>query len=161
MLNHKHPELQNAEYVVFVDSTRRYIDCTDGACALLGYTRDEILQKKIEDISYDSKVPELFELYRTNRELQGEYILQRKDRTPIPIYYKAFVFDDGCHAAIWQPIKDWRKPYIAALLEPDPQKQRERIEQALAAIEQNRDTELAKQKADAILMLNALRKKGF
>src|SRR5437879_12941612 len=105
MLNHEHRELQNAEYVVFVDSARRYVDCTNAVCDLLGYTRDEMLQKKIDDVSYDSKVRELFELYRTNKELQGEYILQRKDLMPVPIHYQAFVFDDGCNADIWTPIK--------------------------------------------------------
>jgi hypothetical protein len=69
------------------------------------------------------------------------------------------VFDDGCNAAIWEPIKDWRESYMAALLEPDPQRQREMIEDALVAIEQTPNT-LVKQKADdAIAMLNALRKK--
>src|SRR6266404_7315023 len=63
MLNHEHRELQNAEYVVFVDSARRYVDYTNAVCDLLGYTRDEMLQKKIDDVSYDSKVRELFELY--------------------------------------------------------------------------------------------------
>ena len=160
MLNHEHRELQNAEYVVFVDSARRYVDCTGSVCDLLGYTRDEMLQKKIDDVSYDSKVRELFELYRTNKELQGEYILQRKDLIPVPIYYQAFVFDDGCNAAIWQPIKDWRGLYMAALLEPDAQKQLEKIEQALAAIEQSRDTGLPRQRVDdAILVLKTLQKK--
>jgi PAS domain-containing protein len=160
MLDHQHPELQNAEYIVFVDSERHYVDCTPAVCDLLGYTRNEILQKRIDDISYDTKVRELFELYRAKRALQGEYILQRKDRTPVPIYYRSFVFDDGCHAAIWDPIKDWRVSYMAALLEPDPQKQKEKIEQAFADIEHNRDTDLARHKAnDAIAALNALRKK--
>ena len=160
MLDHRHQELQEAKYIVFVDSERRYVDCTAAVCDLLGYTREEMLQKKIDDISYDSNVRELFELYRANKELQGEYILQRKDRLPVPIYYKAFVFDDGCNAAIWQPIQDWRGLYMAALLETDPQKQLQKIDQALAAIAQNRDTTVPQHKInDAMLVLNTLRKK--
>jgi PAS domain-containing protein len=160
MLSHKHREMQNEEYIVFVDLGRRYVDCTAAVCDLLGYTRDEMLQKKIDDASYDSRVRKLFELYRTNKEQQGEYILQRKDRMPVPIYYTAFVFDDGCNAAIWQPIKDWREFYMAALLEPDAHKQLEKIELALAAIEQSRDTELPQHTVnDAIRVLNTLRKK--
>ena len=160
MLNHQHQELQGAEYIVFVDSERRYVDCTSAVCDLLGYTREEMLQRKIDDVSYDSNVQELFELYRTNKEQQGEYVLQRKDRSPVPIYYKAFVFDDGCNAAVWTPIKDWRGLYMAALLETDPHKQLEKIEHALAAIAKNRDTHVPQHKiSDAIRVLNTLRKK--
>jgi len=126
MLNHQRQELQEAEYIVFVDSGGGYVDCTAAVCDLLGYTREEMLQKKIDDVSYENNVRELFELYRTNKEQQGEYVLQRKDRSPVPIYYKAFVFEDGCNAAIWRPIKDWRGLYMAALLEPDAKKQLER-----------------------------------
>lgn len=164
MLNHKHPELKHAKYFVFVDSSRRYVDCSDGVFELLGYTRDEMLQKAIDDISYDvSQVPNLFRQYLETGSQQGEYVLQRKDRTPLPIRYQAFVFQDGCNAAIWEPIQDWRQPYMAALLELDPAKQRNRIEQALAAIQQKREavnpSSFDQQvMSDAISMLNTLRK---
>ena len=162
MLIHKHPELRDAEYVVFVDSSRRYVDCSPGVHRLLGYTRDEILQKTIDDISYDvSAVPNLFAQYLESGRQQGEYVLQRKDRTPLPIRYKAFVFKDGCNAAIWEPIKGWREPYMAALLEFDPQKQKTKIDQALAAIPQGRNADKTLQGTidDAVLMLKSLRKR--
>ena len=86
MLAHAHPELKDAAYVVFVDANRRYVDCSEGACELLGYTREEMLQKKIEDISYDfSLVSKLFAQYVESRKQEGEYVLQRKNRTPLPI----------------------------------------------------------------------------
>jgi PAS domain S-box-containing protein len=159
MLNHEHPELADAKYVVFVDASRRYVDCSAAVCDLLGYTPEEILQKTIDDISYEGKVRELFARYLENREQSGEYILQRKDRTPVPIHYQAFVFDDGCKAAVWEPIRDWRQPYFAALLEVDAQKQKVKIDEALAAIRQRRGSDGATKKAqdDATLMLNTLR----
>lgn len=162
MLSHEHPELADAEYVVFVDASRRYVDCSAPVCDLLGYTQQEILQKTIDDISYDRRVRELFARYVENREQSGEYILQRKDRTPVPIHYQAFVFDDGCKAAVWEPIRDWRQLYFAALLEVDAQKQKVKIDLALAAIRQRRGSDGAMQKAqdDATLMLNTLRKTG-
>ena len=121
-----------------------------------------MLQKTIDDISYDvSAVPILFAKYLETRSQQGEYILQRKDRTPLPIRYTAFVFDDGCNAAIWEPIKDWRAPYMAALLELDPEKQKRHIDQALAAIPQGRSADAAVQKTihEAVFILKALQKK--
>jgi PAS domain-containing protein len=135
MLAHAHPELANAEYVVFVDVSRRYLDCSEGVCRLLGYTREELLNKTVDSVSYDlEEVPRLFARYLEAGKLDGEYVLQRKDMTPVPIRYRAFVFSDGCNAAIWEPIKDWREPYLAALLEIDPAKLRHKLEVALAAV---------------------------
>jgi PAS domain S-box-containing protein len=136
LLSHAHPELIGADYVVFVDSSRRYMDCSDGIHPLLGYEREELLQKTIDDISYDdAEVKQLFKQYLNAGGLAGEYVLKRKDGTPLPIRYKSFVFSDGCLAAVWEPIHDWRQPYLAALLEIDPAKLRHKIDIALAAIQ--------------------------
>ena len=161
MITHKHAELADATYVVFVDSQRRYIDCTPQVSELLGYTREEMLHTKIDDISYDvAKVPELFQRYVKAGQQQGEYLLQRKDRTPLLIWYRSFLFPDGCYAAIWDPIKDWREPYMAALLELDPQKQKSNIDQALATISRTprTDTIMERTLNEAVLLLGSLRK---
>lgn len=134
--SHAHRELIGAEYIVFVNSSRRYVDCSDGVNRLLGYERQELLQKSIDDISYnDDDVKRLFNEYLDAGRLEGEYVLMSKDRTPVPIRYQSFVFGDGCLAAIWEPVDDWRKPYMAALLEVHPDKLRQKIEIALAAIQ--------------------------
>lgn len=92
MLVHKHPELQHARYVVFVNASRRYVDCSPAVSELLGYSRDEMMAKRIDDLSYDvSAVPKLFAVYQATSSQQGEYILQHKNRTPVPIRYRAFV----------------------------------------------------------------------
>jgi PAS domain-containing protein len=135
-LSHSHPELEGAEYVVFADASRKYVDCSDAVCALLGYTRTELLRKKIEDVSYDGNVPESFAEYLKMGRMEGSYVLQRKDRTPVPITYRAFVFNDGCKAAVWQPIKGWREAYLQALLEIDTVKAKQKVKIALAAIEE-------------------------
>ena len=135
MLSHAHSELSGAQYAVFVDSSRRYVDCSDGVALLLGYKRQELLQKSIDDIScHSDEVNRLFNRYLEAGGLVGEYVLMAKDRTPVLIRYKAFVFGDGCLAAIWEPIHDWRELYMAALLEVQPGKLREKAEIALAAI---------------------------
>lgn len=162
MLAHKHPELANTAYVVFVDSNRRYVDCTPGVCELFGYPREELLQKTADDISYDvASIPELFKRFVQNREQQGEYIFQRKDRTPLLVWYKAFVFHDGCMAAIFNPIRDWREQYMAALLELEPQKQRKRIDAALEAISQSHSSDAIMRKSldEAALLLKSMRKR--
>jgi PAS domain S-box-containing protein len=142
VLHHHHPELSDADYVIFADSSRRYVDCTEAVCTLLGYTREEILRKTVDDISYNvDEVPQLFAQYLKAGAMEGEYVVRHKDGTPIPIHFRAFVFKDGCNAAIWKPTKDWREPYLAALLEVDPAKLKSKLDVALAAINRARDSQ--------------------
>ena len=139
MLSHGHAELKGERYVVFVDELRRYIDCSDGVCELLGYTRSELLQKRIEDISYDvASVSPLFTQFVKAGHMEGTFILERKAKTPAFIKYKAYAFDDGCKAAVWEPLKDWRESYLAALAEVDPGKLKQKVEAARSAIQQAR-----------------------
>ena len=161
MLAHEHSELNGAKYVVFVDLSRRYVDCSPGIADLLGYPRDDMLKKTIDDVSYDvSAVPTLFAQYQRTGSQQGDFILQHKDRRPVPIHYRAFVFDDGCNAAIWEPITDWRLPYMESLLELDSGKQQKCIDRALAEISQHRSADPAAQKVreEAALLLRSMRK---
>jgi CheY-like chemotaxis protein len=102
--SHFHPELQN-EYVVFADSSRHYLDCSDGVCELLGYRRMDLIGRAIEDISYQPEtVSTLFEKFRKQGALDGEYVLRHRAGTPVRIRYHAHAFADGCLAAVWEPI---------------------------------------------------------
>ncbi len=102
--SHSHPELENP-YVVFADSSRRYLDCTDGVCELLGYRRMDLMDMRIDDISYRPEtVSPLFEDFRRQGVQEGEYVLRHKQGTPVRIRYHALAFPDGCMAAIWEPI---------------------------------------------------------
>lgn len=162
VLSHLHPELANAPYIVFVDSTRRYVDCSDNVCQLLGYSRAELLTKRIEDISYDlNSVPRLFAEFIESGMQTGDFVLQGKDGNPIPIKYSSFVFSDGCKAAMWQPIKDWREPYLAALVETNAARLQLKLQSATAAIRRAQsaaETSGPEQRAlrDALSVLNTL-----
>jgi hypothetical protein len=137
LLSHHHPEVEGAEFAVFTDPSRRYVDCTDGVCHLLGYDRQELLARTIDEVSFHSgEVSKLFAEYLRRGEMDGEYVLRHKTGTPIPIRYRAFVFADGCTAAIWEPIKDWRELYLAALVEIDPTALKRRVELALQSVQQ-------------------------
>lgn len=137
LLSHRHPEVDGAEFVVFADPSRKYVDCTEGVCRLLGYQRSEMLARHIENISFDDReVSKQFAEYLRRGKMAGEYVLRHKEGTPIPIRYRAFVFPDGCIAAVWEPIKDWRELYLSALVEIDPAKLRPKAEMALLAVQQ-------------------------
>ena len=136
LLSHSHPEVEGAEFVVFTDLARRYLDCTDGVCRLLGYQRSEMLARNIENVSFhDREVSKLFAEYLRRGKMDGEYVLRHKDGNPIPIRYRAFVFADGCTAAVWEPIKDWRELYLSALVEINPAELKHKAEMAFLAVQ--------------------------
>ena len=137
LLSHTHPEVEGAEFVVFTDPSRKYVDCTDSVCRLLGYQRSEMLARTIENVSFhDAEVSKLFAEYLRRGKMDGEFVLRHKNGNPIPIRYRAFVFADGCTAAVWEPIKDWRELYLSALVEIDPAKLKHKAEVALLAVHQ-------------------------
>ena len=136
MIAHNHPEVRGAEFVVFANQQRRYLDFTDGVCRLIGYERSELLNKSVDDVSFKmDNVPQIFAQFVKQGAMEGDYVLRHKNGAPIPIHYRALTFADGCHAAIWAPIKDWREPYLSALIETDPKKLERKLEVAKAAID--------------------------
>jgi PAS domain len=137
MLRHSHPELKNARNVVFVDSSRQYVDCSDSAAHLLGYSPAEFLRRSIDDLSYWlDELPGRFEAYIRRGKQDGEYLLRQRNGGPLPIRYRSYIFADGCMAGEWEPITDWRVPYLAAISESEPGELRNRVDVALAAIYQ-------------------------
>ncbi len=99
--NHSHPELQG-EYIIFSDAERHYLDCSDGVCKLLGYSRARILDMTIDELSYDPEtVPSLFERFRDTGKLEGEHLLKSATGAPVRVTYRSYVFADGCMAAVW------------------------------------------------------------
>lgn len=135
MLAHFHPELKDFKCIVFFDSSRRYVDCSDGVLSLLGYSRPEFLSKTIDDISYWLEdLPSIFKEFMRRGKLEGAYVLKHADGAPLAIRYHAFLFPDGCKAAGWKPITDWRAAYLAAISEADSRTLGRRLDVALAAI---------------------------
>jgi len=137
VLDHSHPELKNAKYVVFVNSKRQYVDCSVAVAELLGYSREEMLRKTVDDLScWRDELPGLFQTYMRKRRLDGEHVVSQRSGAPLPIRYRSFVFADGCKGSLLEEISDWRRPYRAAFSRRDPAKRGMRIDVALAAIYQ-------------------------
>jgi PAS domain-containing protein len=149
MIAHDHPEVRGAEFVVFANEDRRYTDFTDAVCGLLGYSRKELLNKSVEDVSFKmDNVPLVFAEFVKQGTMQGDYVLRHKDGSAIPIHFRAITCADGCHAAIWTPIKDWREPYLSALIETNPGKLARKVAIALSAIDRaQKDASAGEQQA--------------
>ncbi len=132
--SHEHEELQS-KYVVFADSRRRYVDCSDAVCDLIGYSRPELLDRSIEDVSRDlNQVVNLFEDFRRQTMQSGEFLVIHKEGRSISLRYDSYFFCDGCIAAVWEPQDTWRQAYEAALVEVDDMKLRALVHEARAQI---------------------------
>lgn len=77
--------------IVEVDEHRRYINVNESACRLLGYTRDELLSMRIDDLSFPSgaHVDPMFENYLSDGSMQGIFALRRKNGDILWIRFRA------------------------------------------------------------------------
>jgi CheY-like chemotaxis protein len=132
--SHAHPELRG-EYVLHADASRQCLDCSDAFCALLGYSRAEILERTLDEISYViDEVPALFTQPQQPGTFAGEHILKHKSGRPVPVRFRSWLFADECRGAVLEQIKDWKELYHAAMLEFNPARLKGRMEVALLAI---------------------------
>jgi PAS domain-containing protein len=102
---HMHQELAG-EYVAMVNPSRHYVAVTDGVCKLLGFSRGELLTKKIDDVTAPTtrqNVPQTFRKYVDLGYMTGTHELLHRTGTIISIRYEAKVFPDGCLVARWTP----------------------------------------------------------
>ena len=87
---------------VEVDASRRYVDFNDAACELLGYSREELLTKTIDDISYPSSahVYPLFQRFQQDGSMTGIFALRRKSGEGIMIRFESRIVN-GRSLATW------------------------------------------------------------
>ena len=67
--------------ILIADDAGRYIDVNDAACTLLGYTREELLQLAVVDITPDAErhlVPQLWAEFVEQGSMSGEYAVRTK-----------------------------------------------------------------------------------
>lgn len=85
------------ECLMFVDRQRRYFHVTDSAAELLGYKREELLGRRIDDISApDMQVAEKFQSYVRDGSQHGVFSLRHRNGSIIRVRYAARVLEDGC-----------------------------------------------------------------
>jgi hypothetical protein len=137
MRDHGHALLKTSEYVVFFDSDRQYIDCSEGVCRLVGYSRKDILRKRIDDLSYGvHRLANLFATFMRQGKLSGEYVLRQSNGAPLPLRYWSYIFPDGCKGSTWELVTDWRAPYLTALAGSAAETREVTVDVAFAAIYQ-------------------------
>ncbi len=88
--------------VVEVDSERRYIAVSESACRLLGYTREELLGKTIDEISAPSgaHVRAMFDKFIDDHSMNGIFALRKKTGEIIWIRFESSL-KHGRSIATW------------------------------------------------------------
>jgi PAS domain S-box-containing protein len=99
---------------VEVDPSRRYISVNDSACELLGYTREEFLALRIDDISFPSgaHVRPMYKQFVRDGKMRGIFALRRKSGEVIRIKFESEQ-TDGRSIAIWTHYEVWKNPELS------------------------------------------------
>jgi PAS domain S-box-containing protein len=100
---------QASDGIFIADLEGKYTDANRSACQMLGYTREELIGKKITDLIPPEDLPRLEEV-RTSQLMGevhvGEWRLKRKDGNYLPVEISAKIFQDGRWKAIVRDITD-------------------------------------------------------
>ncbi len=82
--------IDGAAALVFVaDEEMRYLAVNDGACATLGYTREELLRLRVPDIVVTEEAPELYGAMVQLGKHHGSVVLRRRDGGELRFRYRA------------------------------------------------------------------------
>jgi PAS domain S-box-containing protein len=76
--------------LVFVaDDEMRYLAVNNTACAVLGYSREELLSMRVTDVVVTAEAPSLYQRMMDDRSQQGDVDLLTKDGAHVPFIYEA------------------------------------------------------------------------
>jgi PAS domain S-box-containing protein len=76
--------------LVFVaDDEMRYLAVNNTACAVLGYSREELLSMRVTDVVVSAEAPTLYQRMMDDQSQQGDVDLLTKDGAQLPFIYEA------------------------------------------------------------------------
>jgi PAS domain S-box-containing protein len=75
--------------ILVADDEMRYVAANQYACELLGYTREELLEKRITDIARNPEAPAEFREMMASGGLNGVSTVVRGDGTELKLRYRA------------------------------------------------------------------------
>ena len=76
--------------LIFVaDDEMRYLAVNNTACAVLGYSREELLSLRVTDIVVSAEAPTLYQRMMDDQSQQGDVDLLTKDGAHLPFIYEA------------------------------------------------------------------------
>jgi PAS domain-containing protein len=85
-----------ADYTTVVDGDRRYVEVSDSFCQLVGYSREELIGKRYDDLTAPSTndIPTVFRLFVSQGYMHGLWMLMSHTGIPILVRYESWVRSD-------------------------------------------------------------------
>lgn len=94
---------------VAADNTGRYIAVNEQATVLTGYSRAELLRMTVKDLTPAMRqdlASDLWPRFIHAGAQSGDYVLQRKDGSPVGVHYAAYAsVAPGVHISLLMPIE--------------------------------------------------------
>ncbi len=117
---------QASEAIFIADLEGTYHDVNSAACALLGYSRSELIGRRVQDIMSAKELPGLASSHAWLMEERGrvlvtEWMLVRKDGSAVPTEVSSKILPDGRWTAFVRDISE-RQKAVQALREASRQK---------------------------------------
>ena len=101
------------EAILLADDEAHYVDANPAACALMGYSREELLQMTVWDVTPLPNLERGQDLWRAfiaAGKQSGEYSLRRKDGTTVDVECRAVAhIVPGLHLSILADITDRKR----------------------------------------------------
>ena len=95
-----------AKYVAFVDIEGRYVEVSPGICRLLGYKREELIGRMVDDIFHEkprTAWEDMYQQFLRQGFLHGRHVLRHKDGQAINTQYQMHFLPGGTVMAEWFP----------------------------------------------------------
>lgn len=112
--------------IVIVNQARRFVDANAAACALLGYSRTELMRTTVDQVTPAATRERLHELwteFMRAGQLTGEYLLRRKDGSTALVEFRSVAnFVPGLHLTSFRDVTERKHT------EPELRRQKELLE---------------------------------
>ena len=112
--------LRSADPTLVADDRGRYVDANPAACELLGYTRDEVLELSVWDLTPHGHEVDGLVAWKEFIELgfqAGVYWMVRKDGTLIGVEYRAKAnLEPGLHVSHLHQVETMGAPFEGSRL---------------------------------------------
>jgi PAS domain S-box-containing protein len=84
-------------YIAIIDSDRKYIQVSDNFCQLIGYTKQELIGKRVDDLTAPdtNDVTTVFDLFSRLGYMHGLWMLVARKGTRILVRYESWIRPDS------------------------------------------------------------------
>lgn len=87
----------SSRYTTVVDNDRKYVQVSDSFCELLGYSSEELIGKRYDEVTAPktSDIPAIFNLFKRLGYMQGLWMLVHRTGQRILIRYESWLRADS------------------------------------------------------------------